>query len=325
MFRLQEEEVSDWQTELEGFKGTWYCSGWKHYLDNGETYFRHGEVHDQTCVGFQSLGNPPGDDLPVPSWMERVTRWGKHPTLNRWYSVQRFVREIPGVPAYDVSPQPRVLVPGRYMPPVPSFPFPNLAPETQPIQQPVEDPHHLPHRAIPHRRHSPHSVPGHRSEWGYDTPSSAQTPGLQPDTPSKRKPAVEHRPNQPPRYREPEHRQAAPGRRTRERKFIANLNSASVAGQLLSAFTESLDFVDAIWWALPVSIRGKRKKSPVRQAQDLWDHWDHIDLGQAFGNVLANEIQDRAIGFVGSNAARAYTGNRFNRGVMVGPGTGPAL
>lgn len=70
---------------------------------------------------------------------------------------------------------------------------------------------------------------------------------------------------------------------------------------LAGAFTETNDFIEAIWSTLPRSRRragltktGNRRTDSM--LRDIYRGWEHIDWSRALGNVLSNELEDRMIG-----------------------------
>lgn len=87
-------------------------------------------------------------------------------------------------------------------------------------------------------------------------------------------------------------RPGPPGRRTKERKLIPR---GAVFGFLWDAFnatTEGMDFVDALYWALPEKVRlkafrdGKGFVGPVEKLKLLYRHIGEIDVFRAVWNVL---------------------------------------
>lgn len=66
---------------------------------------------------------------------------------------------------------------------------------------------------------------------------------------------------------------------------------------LLSGFSESRDWVQAVWEALPRRRRrGTRSTDTWGQVRALIEHWDEVDLTRAAINLAANEVEDRIIG-----------------------------
>lgn len=123
----------------------------------------------------------------------------------------------------------------------------------------------------------------------------------------------------------------------REREVKKKLTSQgwAVFDAFVNTATESMDFISAVWWALPAQYRsppvfygGKwHQPDPVTQAKDVYRHLDKVDWEKAWRNVLFQHVQDMAIGKVGgalgkgNQAADAFTG--FD--AIKGWGTGPAL
>lgn len=77
--------------------------------------------------------------------------------------------------------------------------------------------------------------------------------------------------------------------------------------------TELNDFIEALHNALPDHLRSSRN-GPRGRALAVWRHFDQIDVAQALGNILLNEIEDRAIGR-SLGGARSVLRNYDRRGV----------
>lgn len=296
---------------INGWTNTWTCFGWTGFLANGTRWGYHGDVHDQACIGFQAVtSRPPPWDAAV----DNVTYWGKHGFLNRWYSFQRFSRDVGNTSETtenDIGPL--VITPPRYLPPEQPFPFPALVPEVVPINVPVADPLPIPYRAIPYRAPRPHIPPGHSPERG---PIAVRSPRPRPDEgtqvwpPTRRRPRARHQPRR-------------PGPNLREPKYSAAGAAGAAVVRFLDQFTEGADYIEALWEALPshaqTKIKGERTL-PQTMAQDLWNNWDQIDLNEALINLLKNEIEDRAIGTANRRANDAFLNSDLGRESPIGIG-----
>lgn len=114
------------------------------------------------------------------------------------------------------------------------------------------------------------------------------------------------------------HRWRPPPSYARERKVKMPTRGAALV--LLSAFTEVADFVAALHDALPSKLRrartfrgadGKlRRRRLDSMLRDLWEHWDQVDIGEAFANVAAEAAKDAVIG-AAMRAVNARTGDLF--------------
>lgn len=96
-----------------------------------------------------------------------------------------------------------------------------------------------------------------------------------------------------------------PGRHTKERKAWIGLSQAKLFASLLGIVTESMDFVTALFWALPKSCRPRGFSDPLRKAQAVLDCWDHIDLKQAMKNIVKMQLEDWVYGQLGKRLAIA--------------------
>ncbi len=87
---------------------------------------------------------------------------------------------------------------------------------------------------------------------------------------------------------------------------------------IVRGITEGLDVTNAFWKALPRDRR-TRGADQVQRARDLYNNWQHVDLGEAFRNVVENEVEDRFFGAIGRGLGQ------FGRatGRPVGAGAGP--
>lgn len=65
---------------------------------------------------------------------------------------------------------------------------------------------------------------------------------------------------------------------------------------IVNILTEGVDAIEAIWEAIPPEHRFWRNPTPQGMVQDIYYNWDHIDWEQVVWNLVANEIEDRAIG-----------------------------
>nr|QJB20300.1 MAG: hypothetical protein [Microvirus sp.] len=95
----------------------------------------------------------------------------------------------------------------------------------------------------------------------------------------------------------------------KEKKVGSKSNRAlGIIGRALGRFSETNDFVDALYGALPPHLR--TANNFVDRGRILVEHFDSIDAAQAIQNLVANEIEDRIVG-------RAF-------GYQTAPGYSPA-
>lgn len=137
------------------------------------------------------------------------------------------------------------------------------------------------------------------------------------------------------------HENAPPSRGEKERKTVANLRSGSLLGTLVGHVTEGLDFLEAVFDALPpefkpgwYKIHGKGGKeiwvkrwqaSPQQMADALWEHFGELDINAAIYNLIANQLEDAFYGKLGKRAQQLAGPLLEQLGRPVGFGTGPAM
>lgn len=110
-----------------------------------------------------------------------------------------------------------------------------------------------------------------------------------------------------------------PGERVKERKVRIPRSAAGVIlHSLINLATEGLDLVNELHKALPPSRRFRRNQdgswrraTQWERMQDLYQHYDEIDIGQAIANVVANEVEDRAYARIGQAAQQSLRKNPF--------------
>lgn len=131
-------------------------------------------------------------------------------------------------------------------------------------------------------------------------------------------------------YAEP-HRLRRPRRGERERKYTINPSTALFIRRLYDAATETVDFVDALYWALPkgAHIKPRFVKDPTgkwhkigpslpSKVEVVIENWRSLDMRKAVRNLLVNEANDRFYGWQGRMMKRAAQEQHRQTG------TGPA-
>jgi len=88
-------------------------------------------------------------------------------------------------------------------------------------------------------------------------------------------------------------------------------------GRVVNIITETLDVLDALYWALPQDIRRKYRRNYKGKIEAVTANFQHIDVAEAIKNLIVNEIGDRIIGTVAKGIKH---GNR-----PLGLTAGPAL
>lgn len=122
-------------------------------------------------------------------------------------------------------------------------------------------------------------------------------------------------------FRDDTHVPAVPASNVKERKFIAH--RAGVARALWIAarvVTEGIDVAREIHRAIPEKRRTKNARPQVI-FRELWDRWEEVNWEEAIRNVIANEMEDIAIGSM-SRALNRQTERAFgSRYIGQGLGT----
>ena len=155
-----------------------------------------------------------------------------------------------------------------------------------------------PYARIPEIQPSELGPISERTERGYDievgigahlgdSPSSEPEPG-----PTRLPPGVKP------------HRPAPPGARTKERKLRVQgaLKAVYAFAQWL---TEAQDGFQAAYYAIPKSIRGHEKRTPLEIDAFVYRHWGDVDLEKFLRNILNNEFQDFIYGGLGQARGKA--------------------
>lgn len=128
------------------------------------------------------------------------------------------------------------------------------------------------------------------------------------------------------------HRNARPPRGTKERKIRVNMPIAIRLATKVAGFsTEALDFVDALYDALPDHAKPKRKRfkgadgkwhnakvSNKDKTEAVYKHFGRVDLDQAMHNLIVNQIEDMAYGKLGRGLQKAR--NRIYEATGADPG-----
>lgn len=228
--------------------------------------------------------------------------WGEPWTTSAQYIIRLIPYDIPGGERGQIyqtwgRPKPPTLaevpqvVPGSKTLPAPDgVPMPPvLPPALQPVVNPF-NPVTVPFTVVPH-------IPTNTG-WpqGRTSGNTAPGTGVQPLAPPNGQP---------------------PGPGTRERK----VRVARAIYQVINFATESVDWVNAFYFALPREY-WSRYDSVADKARKVYEHYDELDSNRLFENIIYMELQDRAIGMLSPSQ------RRWARTVMegmVGWEAGPAL
>lgn len=130
---------------------------------------------------------------------------------------------------------------------------------------------------------------------------------------------------------------APPPPRTRERKFSLTVGGTAL-GSLFGTLTETGDFIDSLYEALPCAVRGGRMirraygtafcasapRSMADKAKMVWDNLGDVDIAFALENLLINEAKDWFFSRVGRKTRDANRRLSLYGG-RVQVGLGPAI
>jgi len=110
-----------------------------------------------------------------------------------------------------------------------------------------------------------------------------------------------------------------PGRGEREKKVRFAPPWLAIPLRAALFATEAIDFIEAIWKAIPKHLRMGRKTTPQDMLSDIYNHWHHIQWTDALLNLVYNELEDRVIGKVAGTASKARSPWNKNRQLTSGP------
>jgi hypothetical protein len=325
------------------FSNGWFAPKWN-CTWNGVRYPGHvvdGETtgaHSTSCLQLQAGGryigglNPNGLPPTANAALGKSITIAEHinafivgniyhpfsPTVVRWRSVASMDRVAANVDPN--KPTIMTVVNGRATWHAPFWPAvnPMIDPMSLPLGQPVSQPSPIPYRALPHRRVNPWRSPVERSTWGHDT-APAIAPRLRPyqvgainttitGTAVKTNPNGRHN-MLPPGAGEKEKKGSLPG-------WGAALNNA------IGHATEALDAIDAVYYALPASIRAAEFAAyggymgPQDKLAAIWRNAQHIDPLEVAKNLILNAAQDRAIGKASRTASRGVRNQGLDFGTV---------
>lgn len=247
-------------------------------------------------------------------------------------------QEVP-LPWPHISPLPGpAVVPSPWSPAV--VPWPHVDPMRVPPNSPQPVPNPIPWRDLPGRRPNPWTP--ERPEWGNEpwrSPDESPVPGQRPapgtapvpapgpvpdwelyPNPGPISPQTPTQPNGRPGQDATIPRRPRRGEKERKISAYGKSGGRAFALRIVNLVSEGVDLMDAFYWALP-DYRTSGKHNATQRAEQLWKHWDEVDMQQAMENVIANELQDRFYGRLG----RAAADLAISTGRPVGYGAGPAL
>lgn len=277
-------------------------------------------------IAGQAIGDTgirPGD--PVPGNWYQMGMWWERPTDLKAASHAAWGRPKGTYP--DPSPSPR-WASTLSQPAVRPGINPAIDPFSLPINQPVPDRVALPWRLTPYLQPNPWRSPHEQTQRG-PQPAVRSGPKVHPRIDIDMSGRVRVDPTPRP------HQRRKPPPNVRERKI--DMRIRGIAAAVIGFTTEGLDFINAIYKALPDQYKpgyyyvgGKWVKrwnaSQWQRMNALWRHWDKVDIGQAIKEVAANQLEDKIFGGIGAAVGKSTFRAGFHRGIQIGPwDSGPIM
>lgn len=116
------------------------------------------------------------------------------------------------------------------------------------------------------------------------------------------------------------HELRAPRRGEREKKTRTGSAVFRVIHTSVGQITEGMDWVDAVWKAIPKPLRTKGFMSPVDKAREIWAKWDVLDPQRAVAEIVAMQIEDALIGRSAQGWRQVAREAPFQRSIQSGEG-----
>ena len=335
----------NWGLNMMGYQQVLSCNRPVDLTKSGASTFHCG-------LTGQAFGGPPygaWNGITRPSYLAKW--WHSHDNAltgqARWAISENWQR----VGSVD---RPRFLPDPRWSPDDDPLPHPSQDPSVMPIGQPAPIPHSPPVpnpgpnfdprfdpespvrlepeiEPVPSPLPSPYPPPA--PSWPtlpQPNPSPSPTPVPAPGVNIPNSPVA--RPTLNPK---PRNRPKRPPQNEKERKQRLTPHGASVVGRSVNWLSETGDFIEAIWWALPAKYRSPPEWDPIQKrwhavghlqkAQDIYDHLDQVDMNKAFENLLAEQLGDLMAGKVGQGVAASNQKMGQFGGQWNGWALGPAL
>lgn len=277
-------------------------------------YFNTASASPTLCgLGGQAFSNV--DNAPTTSSKSLILFYGPNPNLlpaERW-----LVFEVWSRPANGAVPGNYPTVRNQNWTTRPTFPGTVTLPAVE-----GTIPLHIPYSVLPYWGNTPFREVGNEIHGNQDVRSATRTAGAttttvdpvtgvdtdtDPDLPYRPHPSVAH------------------GIRTRERKFNGNAFTLAV-WRVVDTTTEGNDFIRALFKALPPRRQREFHRWFNQRYGDrdnagwyvyhrtLWTirHFNEIDINEAIGNVIMNQIEDRIWGaYFAERSRQSRQGRRF--------------
>lgn len=98
----------------------------------------------------------------------------------------------------------------------------------------------------------------------------------------------------------PEYQYSAPPPGDKERKLIISIDPKSPLGIIGNLVTETDDFIEALYFAIPGYLRPYRgRTTTIQRVNAIYKHFNAIDMNKAISNLIENEAGDRIGGSKG--------------------------
>lgn len=332
LYRLGKAMVNPDADAIQWVQGAWqtraYCGGGNFSAANDPESGMYPNLLYTSCpVPLQAVPGHPASKLnaiPVAGTVSFISDMiYTNPGIDRYTAVASWAR-ISGNPG--IIPRPHYDYSIVHLPAV----NPQLNPLHLPIFQPVPLFKPLPVTRVAAQSKAAES----RNEWISPTrtlprPQVAPQPVFTPDpvqSPLAPSPGTRIEVYPQPRVLPGSHRNAPPPKGTKERKFILAPLQGSLVGIAMNAVTESSDFVDSLFFAIPVSLRPQwpdgtpKRLGLTDKAYQVFKHFGDIDVEKALKNLLQNQIGDTIGGIAGRMNAKALRGIYNNSGVNISTG-----
>lgn len=202
--------------------------------------------------------------------------------------------------------------------PVPSPTVRPRNPWRDPAEQPTRGP-----RPRPRPRPDPRPRPFPRPRPGDDPITEIPrlpdpAPGVSPQPGGA--PVIVQGPGEAPSGHVKPRPQVRPRKGEKEKKVWVGRAAAKYLQPILGTLTETMDFVEAFYKALPKCARPKGFVGPVRQAEAVYKNFELINLRELMINLLTMQVEDEIIGRQGQAMANFsnMTGSQAGYSFMLG-------
>ena len=189
---------------------------------------------------------------------------------------------------------------------------PMADPMSLPLSAPLNTPQPVPYWVLPYRRPNPYRSPSEGHHFGYGTWSSRFF-NVQHSTGMSFNPVV-GQPTKPTPVSPPGHKPPGPG--VKERKSRVRRVGAALI-RAMRATTEALDFIDAVFKALPAKYR-KGVKTPQDKVRAIYQHADKLDMNKVVFNLIANHYTDKLLGRANALIERPMRQHGVTHGNVLG-------